>query len=58
MVNAWSTVRISNCSSLYAVYFMFLAFPDGVGNGKNVNFSKFSNVIFTHVGYIGLIIRG
>ena len=46
------------CSSLYAVHFMFLAFPDGVENGQNVNFSKFRNVIFTHVGYIGFIICG
>ena len=45
------------CSSLYAVHFMFLGFPDGVENGQNVNFSKFINVIFTHVGYIGFIIR-
>ena len=36
------------CSSLYAVHFMFLAFPDGVENGQNVNFSK-----FTHVGTWG-----
>ena len=27
--------------SLYAVKFMFLAFPDGVENGQIVNFSKF-----------------
>ena len=46
------------CSSLYAVHFIFLAFPDGVEIGQNVNFSKFRNVIFTHIGYIGFIIRG
>ena len=45
-------------SLLYAVHFIFLAFLDGVENGQNVNFSIFRNVIFTHVGYIGFIIRG
>ena len=45
-------------SSLYAVHFMFLAFPDGVENVQNVNFSKFRNVIFTHVGFIGFTICG
>ena len=42
------------CSSLYVVHFMFLAFPDGVENGQNVNFPKFRNVTITHVGYIGV----
>ena len=46
------------CSSLYAVHFMFLGFSDGVENGQNVNFSKFRNVIFTHVWYMGFIICG
>ena len=46
------------CSSLYAVHFMFLAFPDGVENAQNSIFSKFRNVIFTYVGYIRFIIRG
>ena len=46
------------CSSLYAVYFMFLAFPGGVENGQNVKFPKFRNLIFTHVGYIRFIICG
>ena len=46
------------CSSLYAVHFMFLAFPDGVENGQNVNFSKFRNVIFSHVGFIVFIVCG
>ena len=46
------------CSSLYAVDFMFLAFPDWVENGQKVNFQKFRNVIFTYVGYIGFIICG
>ena len=46
------------CSSFYAVYFMFLAFPDGVENGKNVNFPKFRNVTIMYVGYTGDIICG
>ena len=46
------------CSSLYAVDFMFLAFPDGVENSQNVNFPKFRNVTITYVGYTGVIICG
>ena len=46
------------CSSLYAVDFMFLAFHEWVEIRKNVNFPKFRNVIFTYVGYIELIICG
>ena len=50
--------RISNVVYYYAVHFMFLAFPDGVENGQNDNFSKFRNVSFTHVWYMGFIICG
>ena len=31
-------------SSVYADHFMLLAFPGGVENDQNVNFSKFTNV--------------
>ena len=50
--------RDKQCSSLYAVDFMFLAFPDGVENSQNVNFPKFRNVTITYVGYTGVIICG
>ena len=41
------------CSSLYAVDFMSLAFPDGVENGQNVNFQNFEMLLLRILGTEG-----